>query len=123
MGLGRSLDRINKHAHMRHLEVRHKMEEQKISTGHVASFIFDGLANPTVVQFPAFCYALCDAEHSRAEQKGPCKPYSQSVVQFAVFYLFAVMQGTPEHTNRRIANPTVVQLSTFYHALCYAQHS
>ena len=70
MGLGRSLDRINKHAHMRHLEVRHKMEEQKISTGHVASFIFDGRANPTVSQlfisphFTMLAAVQCIPEHS-----------------------------------------------------------
>ena len=77
---------IAKHARAGHLGGTAQNGSAKTKpTGHVASFIFDGLANPTVVQFPAFCHALCDAEHSRAEQKGPCKPYSQSVVQFAVF--------------------------------------
>ena len=67
------------------------------------------IANPTVVQFSAFYHALCDAKHSRAEQKGPCKPYSQ-LFNFMYFSMLSAMQGIPEHSQRGLTNPTVSQL-------------
>ena len=124
MGLGRSLERIAKHARMGHLgsTAQHEVQQKNILAMWPVSF---SMVLQTLQLFNSLHFTMLSAmqgipEHS---QRGFTNPTVSQLFNSLYFNVFAAMQGTPGHTNRRIANPTVVQLSTFYHALCYAQHS
>ena len=76
-----------------------------------------GLANLTVICSILCifrCFLRCEAFQSIAKE---VLQTLQSVsCSILCIFVFAAMQGIPEHTNRRIANPTVVQSFACLHA-------
>ena len=144
MGLGRSLERITKHARMGHLggstkwkqvastyvgksskagshfPLTHSTFRKPLNNpgptniyrpcGSPLVFHKDGTLQPleSAAQVYVFFDAFCNARHSRAQPKRSCKAYSQ-LFNSLYFAMLSAMEGIPEHSNRRPANPTVVQ--------------